>query len=72
MLTIKELYEVCKDAINKGYGDKVVLFDTEAMCFDIHLVPIKSAWLCDCFENNHFDSLVLNWSGEEISHYNID
>jgi hypothetical protein len=42
-MTVDELLKVLRDAASKGYGNLPVLFDTEAQCYDVHMVPVDSA-----------------------------
>ncbi len=42
-MKIKELCNICNEQVKKGNGEFDVLFDTEAQCFDTHMVEIKMA-----------------------------
>lgn len=44
-MTIAELKKVVDEAVVKGHGDRPVLFDTCARCFDVHMVDVSSAYL---------------------------
>lgn len=43
-MTIRELYEKTKALVEAGHGDHPVLFDTEAQCYDCHMVSVDSAY----------------------------
>jgi hypothetical protein len=68
-MKVKELYDFCKLAIARGYGDADVYFDTEALCFDTHYVKVYSPQIEVLLE----DRVVLHFDpSQEIYHYNRD
>jgi len=60
-MTIEQLYQVCKSAYYSGKGDLEVVFDTEAMCFDSHLVNVSRAILQDDMPEELGKYLILNY-----------
>lgn len=42
-MTIQELYDALKEAVEHGHGGDPVLFDTEAQWYDCHMVSVDSA-----------------------------
>lgn len=42
-IKLKELFELVKEQMDKGNGNALVCFDSEARKFDAHLVGIQSA-----------------------------
>lgn len=65
-MTIEQLNESLTRLIKQGYGDKEIVFDSESMCFDTHLVGIF-----DCEYVPEFKALVLHFDPiTENYHYN--
>jgi len=66
-MTIKELYEKCGNEIKNGNGNVPVYFDSEAMCFDTHLVEIKTGLLETAIEKY----FILSFDNDNtLYHYN--
>jgi hypothetical protein len=42
-VTVDELLLVLQGLAAKGHGGLPVLFDTEAQCYDVHMVPVDIA-----------------------------
>ena len=42
-MTVSELMLVLQDVFDKGHGNLPVLFDTEAQCYGVHMVPVDRA-----------------------------
>jgi len=68
-MTINDLNKICIDAINKGKGDAEVSFDSEAVCFDCHLIDIESAFLTLEDEGSIDDRLILGYSWNKYQGY---
>lgn len=51
-MTALELSKILEEAIQDGYGDAEILFDTEARTFDYHFAKVGSAFLEDRFDPN--------------------
>jgi hypothetical protein len=58
-MTIEELQQVCADAVEKGYGNNKVIFDTEAVRFMTHGVIVHSAYLDNLLTDN---DLILHFN----------
>jgi hypothetical protein len=70
-MDIKELYEKCKEQVDLGNGDKLVYFDTEAVCFDQHIVKVHDAFYEDDMCGH--DMLLLGYEFKDVLfHYNKD
>ena len=64
-MTAKELQVVLQEAIDAGKGDCEVLFDSEAQCFKVHMIHLKSAYFMDeRFLGYPFISLHYDWKGQ--------
>ena len=67
-MNVKELHEICKKAIEDGKGDSAVVFDSCAVCFDVHLIDVSSAYI----ESEPEEYLILNFRMQkDIYHDNI-
>jgi hypothetical protein len=72
-MTIQQLKEKCDELVNNGFGETDVYFDSEAMCFDVHLIEIKDAHFIgmEVDSRNHF-VLTFDPTGENsVYHYNL-
>lgn len=49
-MTIEQLYQVLKKAVDDGHGSGNILFDTEARKFDYHMAKVGSAYVEDQFD----------------------
>lgn len=43
-MKVKDLLEVLSSMVAEGRGDADVLFDTDAACFNVHLVDVDKAF----------------------------
>lgn len=50
-LTVKEMYEICKDAINRGMGDKYLIAPSDNEGNSYHGVFYGISKVDDCYEN---------------------
>ena len=57
IMNVKELYDICKNAIEDDKGDSRVMFDTCAQSFDVHRVEVSSAGIEPLME----DDLILDF-----------
>ena len=64
-MNIKELHKICCDLVDQGHGDKDVVFDTEAQCFNVHLVSIKSADYEPIIPETDCLILTFDWNKED-------
>jgi hypothetical protein len=65
-MTIKELYDILTPLIESGKGNTIVKFDTEAVCFNTHMVQVDGV----VFEPKEItgldqDEFVLHWEHKE-------
>lgn len=44
-MKVNELLAQCQEAVANGYGEADILFDTEAACFNVHLVDVDNCYL---------------------------
>ena len=58
-MTINDLSLICQEAIDEGKGNFEVVFDTEAMCFDTHIVKVSRAFIQDDFPEELGKYLIL-------------
>lgn len=53
-MKINELHQLLGSAIDNGFGDADVLFDTDAACYQVHLIPVRG-----CMEPEGLDRPVF-------------
>ncbi len=71
-MTVKELKKQCEKIISKGGENSPVYFDTEAMCFDCHLVKIKNLNYISKDIINSEEYAVISYESESaLTHYNL-
>ena len=51
-MNIKQLHKICEKAINKGFGNNKIYFDTEASTFKVHMVEVSDAYIEPLDDNN--------------------
>jgi len=56
-MTVLELKKALDDLIKEGKEDVEVYFNTEAACFDYHIVKIESVTFCEELIDKH---VILN------------
>lgn len=61
-LTAKHLYDELKKIVESGKGDSKVFFDSEAVCFETHLVEIEGVSFDSDEETGLGDQVTLHWS----------
>ncbi|MDD5565199.1 MAG: hypothetical protein PHQ91_15905 [Thermoanaerobaculaceae bacterium] len=64
----KELRDGLNQFIDQGHGNAEVLFDTEAMCFDVHAVHIRNVFVTNISDKNE---IILTYEFHNTPcHYN--
>jgi hypothetical protein len=57
-MTIEQLSKILNKAVEDGYGEADILFDTEARTFEYHMAKVGSAYMeTDAFFDRPFLSL---------------
>ena len=72
-MKLEEIYKMAKQGMADGHKDADVFFDSEAVCFDTHLVKITSANIVEAGEVDDSEYLIFNFSmPDEKFHFNKD
>jgi hypothetical protein len=65
-MTVQQLKEKCDELVNNGFGEIEVYFDSEAMCFETHLIKIKDAYFVglDVIDSQSYFVLTFDHENE--------